>query len=457
MTTHTAGRGTPVPVTEELVRRALAFDLGKAPAWVRELSLQCMLDWFAVTLAGARDPLVRLLLDEARDEGGTKVARVVGWGTQVTRAQAALINGAASHALDYDDVNLNVNGHPSAVLVPAVLALGESIDAGGEAVLAAFVAGYEFACRAGRLVAPGHYRGGYHATATVGGLGAAVACARLLELNAERTAHAVGIAVTQAAGLKGMFGTECKPFHAGMAAQSGLRAAALAARGMGSRPDALECRQGFAAVMSANFEPEAALGDPDTFYLGENLFKYHAACYGTHSAIECARQLVREHRIGPEAIERVTVRVEQGADAVCNIAAPRTGLEAKFSLRFTTAMALAGRDTSDLAAYSEATAADPVLVALRDKVTVELVPDWPAMQAEVRVRLRDGRAIEARCDTGIPNADHAEQGRRLREKFTRLVEPAIGKPRAAALQACLDGFARQRVRALVETAAGGWS
>src|SRR5690606_561849 len=202
-----------------------------------------------------------------------------------------------------------------------------------------------------------------------------------------RTAMAVGIAATEAAGLKAMFGTQCKPFHAGMAAEHGIRAALFAQRGMQSRADALECRQGFAQVMSPDLDPQAALGDPDVFFMRENLFKYHAACYGTHSAIECARTLRATHGFTPEEIESVTVQVERGADAVCNIASPRTGLEAKFSLRLTTAMALCGRDTADLGLYSEATAADPALVAVRDRVQVELVDGWPSMQADVAVRL----------------------------------------------------------------------
>jgi 2-methylcitrate dehydratase PrpD len=246
------------PVTATLVARALAIDYARLPAWVRELSVQCLTDWFAVAIAGAPDRLVQLLMDEARAEGGTPAATVVGRRERLTRNQAALVNGTLSHVLDYDDVNLNINGHPSAVLVPAVLAVGEVLDVRGDRLLGAFVAVYEFACRAGRLIAPGHYLKGYHATATVGSLGAAVACARLMGLDEERTCHAVGIAASQAAGLKGLFGTECKPFHAGMAAQNGVRAAALAARGMVSRPDALECRQGFAAVMSPDFEPAAA-------------------------------------------------------------------------------------------------------------------------------------------------------------------------------------------------------
>lgn len=439
-------------VTRALVERALAIDYASAPDWVRMLARQCFLDWFAVTLAGMRDPLVDLLLDDARAEGGTAVATVVGRGARLTRMQAALVNGTASHVLDYDDVNLNINGHPSAVLVPAALALAESVDASGEALLTAFLAGYEFACRAGRLAAPGHYLRGYHATSTVGALGAAVVCSRLLGLDAERTATAVGIAATQAAGLKAMFGTQCKPFHAGMSAQHGVRAASLASRGMESRTDALECRQGFAQVMSADFDPAAALGDPDVFFIRDNLFKYHAACYGTHSAIEAARTLRSGHRIDPADVESVVVRVEQGADAVCNIPNPRTGLEAKFSLRLTTAMALAGRDTADLSAYSEQTAADPALVALRDRTRVEFVAGWPLMQAEVVLGLRDGRTVRKLCDAGEPGTDYVQQGARLEEKFVRLAQPILGEARSARLLDRLNGIERTPARELMSIA-----
>ncbi|RPI47894.1 MAG: MmgE/PrpD family protein [Betaproteobacteria bacterium] len=453
MDTATAVQGTVRrDVTRALIERSIAIEYARLPEWVRTLARQCIIDWFAVTLAGARDPLVDLLLDEAREEGGKPVATVVGRGARLTRAQAALVNGTASHVLDYDDVNLNINGHPSAVLVPAALAMGEATDAGGIELLTAFVAGYEFACRAGRLAAPGHYLRGYHATSTVGGLGAAVACARLLRLDPERTATAVGIAATQAAGLKAMFGTQCKPFHAGMAAEHGVRAAALARRGMESRTDALECRQGFAPVMSPDLDPAAALGDPEAFFLRDNLFKYHAACYGTHSAIECARALHAEHRFAAAEIENVTVRVERGSDAVCNIPNPRTGLEAKFSLRLTTAMALCGRDTADLAAYSETSAADPILVAMRDRIKVELVDAWPLMQAEVLVTLRDGRVLRMLCDAGVPGTDYSRQDARLKEKFVRLVQPVLGDARCTRLLERLIDIERTSVRELMSVA-----
>jgi 2-methylcitrate dehydratase PrpD len=425
-------------LTLKLVDRTRRIAARELPSDVREIARQCVLDWIGVALAGSGDHLTRILLDDALAEGGKPAATVVGHAARVTASQASLINGASSHVLDYDDVNLNLNGHPSAAILPALLALAETRRVRGDELIEAFVSGYELACRAGRLVAPGHYARGYHATCTVGALGAAAACARLLELDTQRTAHAIGIAATQAGGLKAMFGTECKPFHAGMAAHNGFRAARLAAAGMIARTDALECRQGFAATMSPDFNPQATLDDPARFYLRENLFKYHASCYGTHASIECVRELREKNAIAPLDIARVKLRVEKGSDAVCNIPNPRTALEAKFSLRFMAAAALSGADTSDLAFFKDATTADPALCTLRDKVAVELVPEWPVMQAEVIVETHDGRVHRALQDAGVPGSDIALQGRRLAAKFERLVEPTLGKARCTQLLQLLE-------------------
>ena len=425
-------------LTLELVERTQRIAAGELPADVREIARQCVLDWIGVALGGSGDHLTRILLDEARAEGGKPVATVVGHSARVTASQAALVNGAASHVLDYDDVNLALNGHPSAAILPALLALAESRATHGKGLIAAFVAGYEVACRVGLLVAPGHYARGYHSTCTVGSLGAAAACAYLLNLDPQRTAHAIGIAATQAGGLKSMFGTECKPFHAGVASHNGLRAARLARAGMISRPDALECRQGFAATLSPDFNPQAALADPAQFHLRNNLFKYHASCYGTHASIESVRQLRETNAIRPQDIERVQLRVEKGSDTVCNIPNPRTALEAKFSLRFMAAAALAGADTSDLAFFKDATTADAALCALRDKVSVELVNGWPVMRAEVEIETKDGRTLRAEHDAGVPGNDIGVQGKRLAAKFERLAAPVLGDERCGKLMRLLE-------------------
>ena len=357
------------------------------------LARQCVLDYVACTLAGAKDALTGILLAEAQEQGGGPIATVIGHASRLPVLSAALVNGAASHALDFDDVNIAMTGHPSVVLLSALLPLAEERGSSGRDVLTAFVAGYELQCRLGRLLEPGHYNLlGFHATGTLGSFGAAAACAHLLGLDAEKYATALGIAGTQAAGLKSMFGTMCKPLHAGKAAYHGVLAARLAQRGFTSRGDVLECPQGFARTHSPDFNPADALAEPHGgFHIRNNLFKYHAACYMTHAPIEAARKLREQHGLTPDSIARIRLSLDETCDRICNIPTPRTGLEAKFSLRLTTAMALAGVNTGGLASYSEATAADPTLIALRDKVEFDFQNGRPNTIADLELVLTDGR------------------------------------------------------------------
>src|SRR5580700_8531129 len=419
-----ARRTEAAEVTRALAARASALSYDALPDEVRALARQCVLDYYGVALAGADDPLVTILLDELAEAGGAEQASVIGHKTRLPALSAALVNGAIGHALDYDDVNLAMPGHPSVAILPGLLALAEARQSSGREVIAAFVAGYETACRIGLAMRPGHYDLGFHSTATIGSFGAAAACARLLGLDAEATATALGIAGTQAAGLKSQFGTMCKPFHAGKASQNGLLAARLAARGFSSRPDLVECEQGFALTHGPDFRPEAALADPSNrFHIFANLFKYHAACYLTHGPIECARTLREQHGVEPEQVTRLTLSLDRSCERVCNIPAPTDGLEAKFSLRQTVAMALSGVDTASLGMYSRETANDPALMQLRDKLTLDFHEGWPQAKAELEVTTTDGRVLKASHDAGIPNADIAAQGERLIAKFDALAEP----------------------------------
>jgi len=431
-------------ITDQLAQRALNISIKDAPDPVRQVVRQCVLDTIGVTVAGLRDPAVQLLREELEEEGGAPQAQIIGSPLRLSRQGAALLNGMASHVLDYDDVNFALMGHPSVPVLPAALALAEHLHASGEALMTAFLAGYEIECGIGLLVAPGHYGAGFHATATLGTFGAAVACARLLGADETQMRHAIGIAATHAAGLKSMFGTSCKPLHAGMAARSGLLAATLARRGFDSRPDALECEQGFAATHSADFEPDKALAaPPGGWHVLHNLFKYHASCYETHATIECARRLQAEGRMRAEDIEQVDVRVNPYCDRICNIAEPATGLEAKFSLRLTAAMALAGIETSDPDAFNDSLANDPTLVGLRDRVTVGFDRHIGQGCAELRVRSRHGEVYETRHNAALPASDLDAQAQRLRGKFLRLTAHALhlGQPeRLLALISELDGL-----------------
>jgi 2-methylcitrate dehydratase PrpD len=431
-----------------LAERWSATGFDDLPEEVTAIGRHCLLDWCGCALAGSGEPLARLLRDELPGDGP---ATVVGSGRTASARDAALANGAAGHALDFDDTHTRMPGHPTAPVLPAALAVAEEVDASGERLLTALVVGIEVECRVGALLAPGHYGAGWHATGTVGTLGAAAAVAHLLGLDAERTSHALALAATQAAGLKASFGTMAKPLHAGKAACDGLLAARLAARGFTGNPAVLEASQGLAAA-TVGVTPDAARLDrlDGRWTIRETLFKYHAACYLTHASINATLALA--HEVDAGDIAGVEVQVAPELLEVCNIAQPATGLEGKFSLRATTAMALLGDDTTDTAAYSDARMADSELLALRDRVAVVPQDGRAATSATVVVTTHAGARHEAEDDTGRPAADLDLQGDRLSAKFRALATPVLGAAGAEALHAAVAGL--HPARAIARAAAG---
>lgn len=344
--------------------------------------------------------------------------------------------------------NLAVPGHMSVAILPAVLALAEHRGSPPAEVMAAFVAGYEFACAVGTLVEPAHYANGFHATATIGGMGAAVASARLLGLPASQACHAVGIAATQAAGLKAMFGSMAKPLHAGLAAQAGLRAALLASKGLISRPDILECHQGFARVHGADFHADRAHSAPHGgFHLLNNLFKFHAACYSTHSTIEAVGTLRQAHGIAADAVSRIEVVAGEGC-SICNIPHPATALEAKFSLRATAAFAMLGIDTGSLETWDRVT--DAPVASMIERVDVRLVPGMSLSDSVVTIIHGDGRQATLSHDCGQPMADKTAQSVRVFAKFAAISRQALGDARMERVLPMLQAFEHQAdVRALM--------
>lgn len=421
-------RETEAGLTLELAGRALAIRHENLPDEVRLVARDCLVDWLGCVFAGLREPVSEIVAEAVREEGGAEQATLIGRAGKVSVPQAALINGAISHALDYDDVNLVLPGHPGVAILPALLALAEHREANCADFYAAFVAGHDTACRVGALVGPSHYANGFHATATIGSLGAAMACAHLLKLSAFQASHALGVAATQAAGLKSMFGTMAKPLHAGMAAQTGVRAALLASKGFVSRLDALECTQGFAGAHGCDFHPQKALAEPaGGYHLAGNIFKFHAACFGTHSTIEAVAQLRREYGLQPGDVERIHVAASQ-ACTICNIQAPSTALEAKFSLRATAAFAMLDIDTAKLDTWHRVT--DDDVQAMLARVQVELIPGTSLSASTVTLTTRDGRSFQRDVDVGTPLTDTAEQSRRVDRKFMAVSAPEIGEARA---------------------------
>ncbi len=418
------------PVTGALADLISGMRLEGMPPAALTVAKQCLLDWIGVALAGRDEPLVRILLEELAPRDAPGGLTIFGHGRRARLDDAVLINGSMGHALDFDDVIMPM-GHPTAPVAPVALALAEQRGASGAEALIAFIAGVETECRVSRLMGPSHYARGWHSTATTGTFGAAAAAARLLGVTGEALSHAFGIAGAQAAGLKSMFGTMSKPLHAGKAAQNGLLAARLAARGFTSDTDVLGSKQGFADTQSTTVDAEAGLAPRDAPWVVEALYKYHAACYLTHDAIEAANQLRIEARLTPEMIEAVSVKVPAGHLGVCNIQAPASGLECKFSLRMTTALALAGEDTFQEALFCDETARRADLVALRERVSIN--PTQVGRGSVVTVTLRDGRAVSRQGDVSQPNRDLVAQQDRLERKFRHLTARALGAERADAV------------------------
>ncbi|MEM7404529.1 MAG: MmgE/PrpD family protein [Pseudomonadota bacterium] len=404
----------------------------------------CLLDFLGVGFAGADEDGVAMLRTELA--GGDALAAgpstVVGRQGQARPLDAALINGTAAHALDFDDVHFDIPGHPTVAVLPAVLAAAEQDGATLGQVLAALVTGVEVACAVGRFMTHTHYRQGWHGTGTVGALGAAAGVARLRGLDADATARALGLTISQCGGLKSMFGTMCKPMHAGRAAYNGLLSAALAARGFTARTDMLECDQGFAAAFAGTPNPAAALNGlgGDSAIRGV-LFKYHAACYGTHACIDAMLKARNELGLQAEQVERIDLTVPEENLRICDIKQPSTGLEAKFSMTMTSAMALSGVATGDVDSYSEATCRRADVVSIRERVNVVPDPAQFKAVATASIHMLDGVVHRTEANVGIAETDLDHQQRRLTEKFSLLAAPVIGDAAEIVSAEVLEGDA----------------
>lgn len=315
------------------------------PQDARAAALTGFTDTCATLIAGRNEPAVQTLLRALAPlpQGPAPLL----FGTATTDAgTAALVNGTAAHALDYDDVALR--GHPSAVLVPAILALGAETGASGARMLDAYVAGYEVW---GELVdrEPGiHHLKGWHPTGIFGSIGASAAAAVLLRLDAEQCMHALGLGASQSAGLMSNFGAMCKPFHAGRAAQAGVLSARLARAGFTASADALEHPQGFLAAVSPAGEVDrtsaAQAGAPFRIVVRRMNVKRYPLCYYTHRSLDGMLALRAAHAIRAQDVEHVEVRMSQEHATVLRNHRPTTGLAAKFSIEFAMASALvAGR------------------------------------------------------------------------------------------------------------------
>ena len=389
----------------------------------------CLLDWLGVTIAGANEPVVAILAADAAQDHSPRGQRLVGRHEVTGLRDAALVNGAAGHALDYDDGMPLMMGHPSVAIIPALLALAADQAIGGERVLRAIVAGTDAAGRIGMMMGPDHYARGFHCTGTIGAVAGAMAAAYLLNQPPEKAAHALGLAGTRAAGLRASFGSDAKPLHAGWAAFIALTSVQWAANGMTGAADIIGSAQGFAAPVSQDADAGRGLGPLDTAFVTTVTFKAHAACAVTHPAIDAVAAMVRERRLSAQDVASIAITLAPAADSICNIAAPKSGLELKFSVRAVVAMTLLGIDTANPDSYSDALAADPGLQALIARAEVTLAPEFALGMTAVALTLGDGQTMEQRCGFDFVS-DTEELTQMLSAKFLSLAAPVNGQEAA---------------------------
>lgn len=381
-------KGGYMEVTRKLAQIVAEADFDDLPPQVIQEAKFCFLDWLAVTLAGAGDSTLNGLSEVIELAGGNRQATVLGKNFKTSILHAALLNGMISHVLDFDDASIEFQGHPSVTLFPCLLALSEWQGKSGAEFIAAFVIGFETGCRVALGASYNHYLAGWHGTSTIGHFSSTAGCAKLLGLSPQEIVWAFGIAGTQAAGLKAVFGTSCKPFHAGKACFNGLLSALLAQRGFNSVDNILEGDKCFWDMFSSQSDPEKALEDwGATWYILKNQYKFHASCYGTHAPIDAALALKRENSLDPGKIDRIEIHVSQPMLEVAGKEKPIKGLEGKFSIHYSVANALLREDTG-LNAFTDEKVNGPQVVQLRDKI--KLVADHEIMPFETVVTIDAG-------------------------------------------------------------------
>jgi 2-methylcitrate dehydratase PrpD len=426
-------------VTAKLARYLVEARYADVPEPVRHQARRSLLNWMGCAIGGAQHPTLDRALAALGPFSGPAQASVLGRRDRLDILHAALMNGIASHVFDFDDTHLKTIIHPAGPVASAILALSEHRKLSGEALMLALVLGVEAECRIGNAVYPAHYDIGWHITGTAGVFGAAAAAGRLLGLNAQRMAWALGIAGTQSSGFREMFGTMCKAFHPGRAAQNGLAAAHLAAEGFTSSSRVLEAPRGFAHVMStARDFSEITDGLGESFEIALNTYKPFACGIVIHPTIDGCIQLRNEHRLRGEEIRRIDLQVHPLVLELTGKRTPQVGLEGKFSVYHSAAVALIHGRAGEQE-YSDEAVRDPRVICLRDSVEAVAEPGVREDEAYVSVTLADGRVLDKHVAHAIGSLERPMSDAQLEEKFRELAERVLGPERTRRLiQLCWE-------------------
>lgn len=406
------------------------------PSVVRHEAARALLNWSACAVGGSTHETVDNAIAAVLPFTGQKQAGVFGRKERMDIQNAALINGISSHVLDFDDTHVKAI-HPSAPVWPALLALAEWKSISGADLVHAYILGVEAECRIGLSVVPEHYDIGWHITGTVGVFGAAAAAGKILSLNEQQMAWALGIAATQSAGLREMFGSMCKCLHPGSAAQNGLRAAFLALNNFTSSEQAIEAKRGWGHVLSTKFDASAITTNLGaTYELSKNMYKPFACGLVVHGTIDGCIQLRNEFNLTAEMIERIDLKVGAIVMELTGKTEPTTGLEGKFSVFHVAAVSII-QGAAGEAQFSDECVRDPEIVKLRRKVHAVIDPQLEWAQARITITLKDGRILDRLILHPLGSLERPMSDQDLETKFVDLTAGILSPEKCKeAIQLC---------------------
>jgi len=377
-------------LTERLSNFVVQTHIGDFPEEVIETSKKCFLDWMGVAFGGMGDGSVKILIDLIKEIGGQKQASVFGYGIKTNILNAAFVNGMMSHVLDYDDAHRDSRSHPSVPMIPALLSVSEHKKLNGAELITAFVSGFEVSTRIGMALGKAYYESGWHATSVLGRFGAAAGVGKLLRLDGNQLVNAFGLAATQAGGLRRVFGTMGKPFHAGKAAMDGMLSAMLAQRGFTASDDILDGKSNFFEMFSPKYDARLLYqGLGKDFQVLKDSFKPHAACLLTHPAIDGLIRIRETNPIHPDSIEQIDLEVSPLCLAVTDKVDPKNGLEGKFSLYFCVALAMIHGEAKN-SHFTDETVLNPQIRGLMRKIKAHSNKSLEETEANVTVKLKNG-------------------------------------------------------------------
>lgn len=415
--------------TMKLASWASSLEYDSTPSSVHRAAVRSFYNWAGCAIGGSNHPASTIAFESLQPFFGSSTSSLLGQKDKRADAQhAALINGIASHVHDYDDTHLDTIIHPTGPVASALLAFVESQNeaVSGKDFLLAMIVGIEAECKVGLAVWPNHYDIGWHITSTTGSIGAAVAVGKLLKLDSEKMAHAIGIAATQVTGLREMFGSHTKSFHIGRAAQNGLLAATLARNGFTSSLQVLEAKRGWASVVSTVQKLDELMGSLGKVWeMEKNSFKPFPCGIVIHPIIDGCAHLKPEVDKSGKRIKAVYTKVHPLVLELTGKKKPKDGLEAKFSVYHGGALGLLyGKATPAL--YEDKVATDPKVINVRDKIDVTEDKTLSADEACITVEFEDGSKVEKHITHAIGSTEVPMTDEQLMAKFVDQCQPVLG-------------------------------